>query len=68
MPFSEKDWLVEHLINQIIENTTSVLERRKIQLNIFAIASSSKVILNAAGVSENWEQDLEENGATEFIC
>ena len=50
------------LINQIIENATSVLERRKIQLNIFAIASSSKVILNASGVSENWEQDLEENG------
>jgi aspartate kinase len=50
------------LINQIIENATSVLERRKIQLNIFAIASSSKVILNAYGVSENWEKELEENG------
>ncbi|MBL4642757.1 MAG: bifunctional aspartate kinase/homoserine dehydrogenase I [Flavobacteriaceae bacterium] len=50
------------LINQIIENTKSVLERRKIQLNIFAIASSSKVILNAAGVSKNWEAELEENG------
>ncbi len=50
------------LINQIIENTKSVLERRKIQLNIFAIASSSKVVLNESGFLENWEQDLQENG------
>ena len=50
------------LINQIIENTTSVLERRKIKLNVFAIANSSKVLLNAAGVSGDWEQELEDNG------
>jgi len=50
------------LINQIIENTASVLERRKIKLNIFAIANSSKVLLNETGVSKNWEQELEDNG------
>lgn len=50
------------LIDQIIENTQSVLERRKIQLNVFAIASSSKVILNASGASENWRQELKDNG------
>jgi homoserine O-acetyltransferase len=50
------------LINQIIENTKSVLERRKIQLNVFAIASSTKVLLNEHGVSEDWGKDLKENG------
>ena len=50
------------LINQILENATSVLERRKIQLNVFAVANSKKVLFNKNGVSTNWEQDLEENG------
>ncbi len=48
------------LINQIIESTKSVLERRKIQLNIFAIANSKKVLLTKNGATENWEQNLEE--------
>jgi aspartokinase/homoserine dehydrogenase 1 len=55
------------LINQILENTASVLERRKIQLTIFAVANSKKVLLHKNGVSKNWEQDLavsnEDNGA-----
>jgi aspartokinase/homoserine dehydrogenase 1 len=46
------------LINQILENTASVLERRKIQLTIFAVANSKKVLLNKNGVSKSWEQDL----------
>jgi homoserine O-acetyltransferase len=50
------------LINQILENTKSVLERRKIQLNVFAIANSTKVLLNAKGVTQNWETELLENG------
>ncbi len=50
------------LINQIIENTASVLERRKIQLNVFAVANSKKVFLVKNGVSKNWEKDLLENG------
>jgi homoserine O-acetyltransferase len=50
------------LINQIIENTESVLERRKLQLNVFAVANSKKVLLNKNGVSENWEQNLLEKG------
>jgi aspartokinase/homoserine dehydrogenase 1 len=55
------------LINQILENTASVLERRKIQLTIFAVTNSKKVLLHKNGVSKNWEQDLavsnEDNGA-----
>jgi homoserine O-acetyltransferase len=50
------------LIDQIIENAPSVLERRKIQLNVFAVANSKKVLLNKSGVSKNWQEDLLENG------
>ncbi|MGJ8761722.1 MAG: bifunctional aspartate kinase/homoserine dehydrogenase I [Polaribacter sp.] len=50
------------LIDQIIENTQSVLERRKIQLNVFAVANSKKVLLNKNGVSKDWKQNLLENG------
>lgn len=46
------------LINQIIENTQSVLERRKIQLNVFAVANSKKILLKKNGVGKNWEEDL----------
>lgn len=50
------------LIDQIIENTQSVLERRKLQLNVFAVANSKKVLLNKDGVSVNWKENLLENG------
>ena len=50
------------LIDQILENAASVLDRRKIQLNIFAVANSKKVLLNKNGVCKNWEQDLEKTG------
>ncbi len=50
------------LIDQILENTASVLERRKIQLNVFAVADSKRTLFNKNGVSKNWEQDLLTNG------
>ncbi|MBT3742439.1 MAG: bifunctional aspartate kinase/homoserine dehydrogenase I [Polaribacter sp.] len=50
------------LIDQIIDNTPSVLERRKIQLNVFAIANSKKVLLSKNGVSKNWKENLLDNG------
>ena len=50
------------LIDQIIENTQSVLERRKLQLNVFAVANSKKVLLNKNGVDKNWKENLLENG------
>ena len=54
------------LINQIITNTQSVLERRKLQLNVFAVANSKKVLLSKSGVSNTWEQDLYEKGIDNF--
>ncbi len=50
------------MINQILESAATVLERRKIQLNIFAITNSKKVLLNSEGVSNSWETNLETTG------
>ena len=50
------------LINQIIESTTSILERRNIQLNIFAIVSAKKIVLTKEGITSNWKENLESNG------
>ncbi len=46
------------LIEQILSSAQSVLERRKIALNIFAIANSKQVLLKKEGVTENWEKNL----------
>ena len=49
-------------INQVLESAKSVLERRKIDFNIFAVANSTKVSLNKKGISANWENELLEKG------
>lgn len=46
------------LINQILDNANNILEKRKIHLNIFAIANSKTALLNKNGVSKNWQEDL----------
>ena len=50
------------LINQILKNKQSVLERRKIELNVFAVANSKKILYNKSGISENWQEDLQNQG------
>ncbi|WP_088324389.1 bifunctional aspartate kinase/homoserine dehydrogenase I [Polaribacter tangerinus] len=50
------------LIEQILESKQAILERRKIQLNVFAVANSKKILFQRDGVSKNWESDLENYG------
>jgi len=45
------------LINQIIKSANSIEEKKGLKLNIFAIANSTKVLLDTNGVDDNW-QDL----------
>ena len=47
------------LIDQILKSSANILKRKNINLNIFAIAGATKLILNKSGVSENWKADLE---------
>ena len=46
------------LIDQILDSTKTILERKKIQLNIFAIANSKQVALFSDGAGEEWRQVL----------
>lgn len=52
------------LIDQVLENAQAILDRHKIQLNIFAIANSKQVLLNGSGVSEDWASELENQETT----
>jgi len=47
------------LIEQILKSKANILKRKNINLNIFAVADSSDVLLNKKGVGENWKQEFE---------
>ncbi|MDE0535194.1 bifunctional aspartate kinase/homoserine dehydrogenase I [Tenacibaculum sp. L6] len=55
------------LIEQILENSKSILERRKIHLNIFAIANSKKVLLTKNGADINWSNELDKAVEDKYI-
>ncbi|WP_075344318.1 bifunctional aspartate kinase/homoserine dehydrogenase I [Tenacibaculum agarivorans] len=55
------------LINQIIKSSANILERRKVQLNIFAVANSQNVLLNAKGVDDDWEDRLDKSTVSNEI-
>ncbi|WP_224483912.1 bifunctional aspartate kinase/homoserine dehydrogenase I [Robertkochia aurantiaca] len=42
------------LIDQILRSADNIENRKRIRLNIFAVANSKKVLLQANGVDENW--------------
>ncbi|MGY3791338.1 bifunctional aspartate kinase/homoserine dehydrogenase I [Aquimarina sp. 433] len=48
------------LINQILESAEKIKKRKKIDLNIFAVANSRKVLLDPKGVDANWQSNINE--------
>ena len=46
------------LINQILKSKTEIEKRKGINLNVFAIANSKKLLLAKHGVSENWKTEI----------
>lgn len=50
------------LINQILESAATIEKRKDIRLNVFAIANSKNVLLNKNGVSQNWKNEIQNNG------
>lgn len=51
------------LINQILESAEKIKKRKKIDLNVFAVANSRKVLLNPKGVDVNWDSNMNEGVA-----
>ncbi|MDT0689136.1 bifunctional aspartate kinase/homoserine dehydrogenase I [Salegentibacter sp. F188] len=47
------------LIDQILHSATSIEERKKIKLNVFAVANSRKLLLDSEGISDNWKEKLQ---------
>ncbi|WP_395045859.1 bifunctional aspartate kinase/homoserine dehydrogenase I [Flavobacterium sp.] len=50
------------LIDQILNSASTIEKRKDVKLNIFAIANSKKIILNKNGVTQNWKNEIENNG------
>ncbi|WP_395057338.1 bifunctional aspartate kinase/homoserine dehydrogenase I [Flavobacterium sp.] len=50
------------LINQILNSASTIEKRKDIKLNIFAIANSKKIILNKNGITQDWKNEIENNG------
>ena len=55
------------LINQILESAKAIEKRKDVKLNVFAIANSRNVLLNKNGVSANWKNEIQTNGASYTI-
>ncbi|WP_190811234.1 bifunctional aspartate kinase/homoserine dehydrogenase I [Flagellimonas sp. S3867] len=50
------------LIDQILDSKLSIERRKDIDLRVFAVSNSKKVVLNTEGISQNWKKDLDKNG------
>jgi homoserine O-acetyltransferase len=46
------------LINQILKSKNDIEKRKGINLNVFAIANSKKLLLNKKGADVNWNQEI----------
>jgi len=54
------------LINQILKSQKNILKRKNIQLNVFAVGNSTKILLNKKGVDNNWENELIAKGVENY--
>ena len=46
------------LIEQILKSKENILKRKNINLNIFAVSNSKKVLLSSNGITDSWKDDL----------
>ncbi|WP_027137675.1 bifunctional aspartate kinase/homoserine dehydrogenase I [Gaetbulibacter saemankumensis] len=46
------------LINQILKSKDDIEKRKGVNLNVFAIANSKKLLLNKRGVTTTWKEDI----------
>lgn len=50
------------LINQILKSSETIATRKGIDLNVFAIANSRKILLNKKGIPKSWKSAIEAKG------
>ena len=49
------------LINQILKSQNQILKRKETKLNIFAVVGSKQLLLNAAGIEDDWQNKFFES-------
>lgn len=54
-------------INQVLKQNQTILEKKNIDLRIFAVANSSKLLLKKEGISSDWESEKEALAPTDSI-
>ncbi|WP_339841205.1 bifunctional aspartate kinase/homoserine dehydrogenase I [uncultured Maribacter sp.] len=50
------------LIDQILKSAKTIKERKSLDLRVFGIANSKKILLNEKGITKNWENNLKQKG------
>lgn len=50
------------LIEQILKSTKTIKERKQLDLRVFGIANSRKVLLNEKGITKNWKKNIQTKG------
>ncbi len=50
------------LIDQILKSAKQIEKRKKVKLNVFAVANSKKVLLEKNGIDVDWENKIKEVG------
>ena len=50
------------LLDQIFKSVRKIEKRKGIQLNVFALANSRRLIMNQYGIGNNWKEELEDKG------
>jgi len=48
------------LIEQILKSKQNILKRRNININIFALSNSKRLLLNKDGIDTNWSEGLQQ--------
>jgi len=55
------------LIDQILQSVNTLTEKKNIELRIFAIGNSKKIIFNANGIKKNWRETMQDHGTVYTI-
>lgn len=55
------------LVDQILKSSQTIADRKGIDLNVFAVANSKKILLNKKGIPKSWKSTIETNGVAYTI-
>lgn len=54
------------LIDQILQSKKAILDRRNVELNVFAVAGRTKLLLNKNGIDNQWKEHVNDYGKDNY--